>query len=437
MNSLLSDLLDAAVSGARKPTNSSAGDSATNPEFAAVLGAELSSPDTVTTMETQNMIELGSPSDLAGVSPEMPAQVASSDAVAQNQAAGETFEAIKESLQEPPIEDLMAGPAIPSDQVVAEGATPASTPVRAFTPVNAATVNIEIDSDVMLNGLQGENEVTAQGAQPLSKNAPSADDALAFSMMAAGQGSRVSHQLSNRPVTAVSTGTTAAGSTFNNMTGALLSIEGTSSNLQEPALSLESKIMDAFLSATREPTRFSQPEFVSDQRPVVAAPGTVSGNTAISGETATKQSGFIEQPLDFSQSNKQQQATEMATYIRVLRNQGGGEAKVNLHPAELGRMSIAVTTEGNETKVAFTVETSQARQAVEASLPRLREMLEQAGLSLADSDVSEQSRQSRAEDESAFSQSRGRKTNEADETSGAALSLSVRIDPERLLDTYV
>ena len=127
----------------------------------------------------------------------------------------------------------------------------------------------------------------------------------------------------------------------------------------------------------------------------------------------------------------------MATHLRVIKNQGGGEAKMNLHPAELGRMSVSVITEGNETKVAFTVETSQARQAVEASLPRLREMLEQTGLSLADSNVSEQNRQSRTDEEPTLGQNRGQGMLEADDQSEEDLSLSVYIDSDRLLDTYV
>ena len=110
---------------------------------------------------------------------------------------------------------------------------------------------------------------------------------------------------------------------------------------------------------------------------------------------------------------------------------------MNLHPAELGRMSVSVITEGNETKVAFTVETSQARQAVEASLPRLREMLEQTGLSLADSNVSEQNRQSRTDEEPTLGQNRGQGMLEADDQSEEDLSLSVYIDSDRLLDTYV
>ena len=47
------------------------------------------------------MTHLGKPSDIAGVSAEMPAQAASPDAVTNGQATGEAFEAIKDSLEEP------------------------------------------------------------------------------------------------------------------------------------------------------------------------------------------------------------------------------------------------------------------------------------------------------------------------------------------------
>lgn len=161
--------------------------------------------------------------------------------------------------------------------------------------------------------------------------------------------------------------------------------------------------------------------------------GSATGNT----ESPLGRSSGTLPTIEVSTREPQTFASSMATHLRVIKNQGGGEAKVNLHPAELGRMSVSVITEGNETKVAFTVETSQARQAVEASLPRLREMLEQAGLSLADSNVSEQNRQSRANDEPASGQNRGRGMLEADDLSEENLSLSVHIDPDRLLDTYV
>ena len=71
--------------------------------------------------------------------------------------------------------------------------------------------------------------------------------------------------------------------------------------------------------------------------------------------------------------------TELATHLRVLKSSGGGEARLQLHPAELGRMTVSLSTEGSEARVAFVVDNTQARQAVEASLPRLRDLMDGAG----------------------------------------------------------
>ena len=470
--SLLSDLLEAAVSGVTKPTTSSTSDSTTNPEFATVFDAALSSTDTVgidpslgempadsatdhlnlfvkdgadpvTTMETQNMTHLGNPSDIAGVSAERPAQAASPDAVTNGQATGEAFEAIKDSLEEPSSADLIGVPAGVSNHVAAEGSMSASA---AATVVSGAAGNAETKSDVMATGVQGETEMAAQDVQTLSAGAPSTDEALTLSMMAAGQGARVSQPPSNRPVSTVSTSTgspgatpegiTQVGNALTNMTASITSVDATGSISQESFPNPDSKMTDSLLITPRETTRVSQPESIAEQRPAVAAVGATTSNTAGVGAIATKPSAFIEQPLDLTQSNKQQQATEMATHVRVLKNQGGGEAKINLHPAELGRMSISVSTDATDTKVSFVVETSQARQAVEAAMPRLKELLEQSGLSLADSDVTEQHKQSA--DEKRTDRTPASPSLESPDAGMAEseLTLSVALDPSRLLDAY-
>ena len=82
-------------------------------------------------------------------------------------------------------------------------------------------------------------------------------------------------------------------------------------------------------------------------------------------------------------------SSELATHLRVLKSSGGGEARLQLHPAELGRMAVSLIMEGDEARVSFVVDTSQAKQAVEASLPRLRDLMNEAGLSLTDADVSD------------------------------------------------
>ena len=138
-----------------------------------------------------------------------------------------------------------------------------------------------------------------------------------------------------------------------------------------------------------------------------------------------------------AQADPKQFTTGISTHLRVLRSQGGGEVKINLHPAELGRMSITVVTEGADTRVAFVVETPQARQAVENALPRLRDMMDDAGLSLADSDVSEHRHSEDAHDQRDSKGGAAVTTATDVDTPVEAMSLSVSMDPSRLVDTYI
>ena len=86
------------------------------------------------------------------------------------------------------------------------------------------------------------------------------------------------------------------------------------------------------------------------------------------------------------------------TKLRLLQEGGRHEARLNLHPAELGRLQISVTTDGDNTKVVFTVDNSQARDALEQSMPRLRELLAQSGLALSEGTVFEQRQQGQQQD---------------------------------------
>jgi flagellar hook-length control protein FliK len=95
-----------------------------------------------------------------------------------------------------------------------------------------------------------------------------------------------------------------------------------------------------------------------------------------------------QQPL-MTKSTEVVSSNELATHLRVLKSSGGGEARLQLHPAELGRMTVSLITEGDEARVSFVVDNPQAKQAVEVSLPRLRDLMDEAGLSLTDADVSD------------------------------------------------
>ena len=162
-----------------------------------------------------------------------------------------------------------------------------------------------------------------------------------------------------------------------------------------------------------------------------------SSAAVVKTELTARQPVSFDTGIKLSNTEPQQFAGDMATHVRVLKSQSGGEVKLNLHPAELGRMSISVSTEGNETRVAFVVETSQARQAVETALPRLRDMLENAGLSLSDSDVSEQRDPQADTEERGPGGSRGEATSTDSGDVSMTTVLSVKVDPDRLVDTYI
>lgn len=66
----------------------------------------------------------------------------------------------------------------------------------------------------------------------------------------------------------------------------------------------------------------------------------------------------------------------MTDTARAHGGPGAQEARISLHPAELGSLQIRVeTNQDGSTRVSFDVQTLQARQAIEASLPQLRELL--------------------------------------------------------------
>ena len=130
---------------------------------------------------------------------------------------------------------------------------------------------------------------------------------------------------------------------------------------------------------------------------------------------------------------------EVVARVRMIQGQGQTEARINLHPAELGRLQIAITSEGDATRVAFVVDNAQAKEALEQAMPRLREFLQQAGLQLTEGSVSQQGQQ----DSAGFAQTEtrsgdGLSANAQDaEENGVINGKPDRgSDPNRMLDAY-
>ncbi len=71
------------------------------------------------------------------------------------------------------------------------------------------------------------------------------------------------------------------------------------------------------------------------------------------------------------------------------------EASIQLNPRHLGPVELRVTVNQDQVSVQFQVQNPLTREAVEAAMPRLREMLSESGLTLAQSNVSDQSQHGR------------------------------------------
>lgn len=86
--------------------------------------------------------------------------------------------------------------------------------------------------------------------------------------------------------------------------------------------------------------------------------------------------------------------------ITWMAGRGLHQATLRLNPPQLGSLEIrlSVSPQDGQTTVAFHVQNPDARDALQAALPRLREMMAEAGLQLADAAVSYQDRGGMARD---------------------------------------
>jgi flagellar hook-length control protein FliK len=79
--------------------------------------------------------------------------------------------------------------------------------------------------------------------------------------------------------------------------------------------------------------------------------------------------------------------------VSMMVNQRIGVATIRMNPPELGPIEVKVNLNHDQASVQFVSHAVQVRDALEQSIPRLREMLEQSGFTLVDSQVSDQSPQ--------------------------------------------
>ncbi|CAH8184785.1 flagellar hook-length control protein FliK [Vibrio aestuarianus] len=88
--------------------------------------------------------------------------------------------------------------------------------------------------------------------------------------------------------------------------------------------------------------------------------------------------------------NKEMASDQMAERVQMMMSKNLKHVDILLDPPELGRLQIRMNMNGDGATVHFTVANHQARDAIEQSMPRLREMLAQQGVQLGDTSVQQQ-----------------------------------------------
>lgn len=101
-------------------------------------------------------------------------------------------------------------------------------------------------------------------------------------------------------------------------------------------------------------------------------------------QTQIKQDVIIKENVLF---NKQELAANVQQQVGMMLARNLKSVDIRLDPPELGSMKIKMNINGEQAAVSFVVSSQQAKDALENAMPKLREMLEQQGMMLADSDV--------------------------------------------------
>ena len=120
---------------------------------------------------------------------------------------------------------------------------------------------------------------------------------------------------------------------------------------------------------------------------IASAAGVQGTATVGSAPTRAEIQAAQQAPLQLTKELANEQVAEK---IQMMMSKNLKNLDIRLDPPELGQMKIRMTMNNDVANVHFTVSSQQARDVIEQTLPRLREMLAQQGMQLADSSVQQQ-----------------------------------------------
>jgi flagellar hook-length control protein FliK len=94
-------------------------------------------------------------------------------------------------------------------------------------------------------------------------------------------------------------------------------------------------------------------------------------------------------------------APSLAVTLGRLARDGVQEARLQLHPAEMGPIDVRIALDGTQARIDFVADVAATRSAIESGLPELASALRESGLTLAGGGVFQQPRRHDAQPQQA------------------------------------
>ncbi|MCH8537508.1 MAG: flagellar hook-length control protein FliK [Alkalimonas sp.] len=153
------------------------------------------------------------------------------------------------------------------------------------------------------------------------------------------------------------------------------------------------------------------------------------GSASQSQLTMTQVNEALRQPMNLLAADAAGQLRERL--VMMARN-SIHSAEIKLEPAELGSMTIRVNMQQDQASVQFLVQQAHAKEVLEQQLPRLRDMLQEQGIQLAEGQVEQHGSKQQQGDGRGKGQQTG-DNNDTDLSTPTAISTA---SSDRLVDYY-
>jgi flagellar hook-length control protein FliK len=153
---------------------------------------------------------------------------------------------------------------------------------------------------------------------------------------------------------------------------------------------LSKKVMNAGLAAGALKGAVNKQDKPEPQPSLAGQIQAAAGQQGVTAQQQTRVDAAQQAQLPL-QLTKELANDQVAEKVQMMMSKNLKNLDIRLDPPELGRMQIRMTMNNDLANVHFTVANPQARDLIEQTLPRLREMLAQQGMQLADSSVQQQS----------------------------------------------